>query len=142
MAGDDTITGGAAADSLTGGLGTDSYVYDNAGPNFVDANADTITGFVTGAGANFDILRIIDNANLELAGAATKTFEAANAAAFTAAAGNNVIVITDAVANNTIAGIEASLFAINGANNGDFRKGVTLGLPFRRPASTVAALVH
>lgn len=122
----DTITGNAAEDQLTGGLGTDSYVYNNSGAAFVDANADVITGFGAGGLVNFDILRFIDSADLQLAGAANITFQAANTVAFTAAAGNNVIVITDAVAANTGAGIEAALVLINATNNGAVANGAII----------------
>jgi len=112
-----TLTGGAGEDILEGGLGTDSYVYNNSGAAFVDANADVIIAFGAGSGVNFDILRFIDSADLQLAGNATQTFQSAAINNFTAGRGNNVIVITDAV-TNTAAGIQVAIAAINTANGG------------------------
>jgi hypothetical protein len=54
----DTIHGGAGADTITGGNGRDTFIYDNLGPAYVLANADTITDFNQGTGINSDVLRL------------------------------------------------------------------------------------
>ena len=126
-AGADYIVGGLGADTITGGAGADTIVLTEtsaAADTVVYADStegsDTITGFAV---AN-DVLKFIDFTSLALAGTANKTFQKAVAASFTAAAGNNIIVITDAVANNTAAGIQIAIADINTAHAGAVADGV------------------
>jgi hypothetical protein len=125
----DQITGGNGADTITGGAGADIIDLTEttaAADTVIYADSthggDTVQGFST---AN-DILSFIDNTSLSLVGTATKGFAkgAGTALGLGAAdlAAANVIVITDAQATQTSAGITTLITTINsgvGTNIGD-----------------------
>ena len=116
--GDDIINGAAGSDTLTGGGGDDTFVFSKSSDG-----ADTINDFVIAD----DILQFEDNNNLSLVGDTNKNFVIANAADLKAGtnlitAEYNVIVLTDAVADNTGTGIQTVLADIHSgadANVGD-----------------------
>lgn len=118
--GADTIDAGLGADTITGGAGIDTISLGAS-----DAAADTVTIADKSHGADVikqfekatDILQFTDDTALALLGSATKAFvidDAADAiAGATIAATDNVIVLTDAVTNNTGAGIQTAIAAIH-----------------------------
>jgi hypothetical protein len=119
-AGVDWIDGGAGADTITGGTGADKIslglsdaVADTVKMSHTNQAADTIYQFEEA----LDILHFADGANLQILGTSTEVFtkgtQAAAIAGATMAATDNVIVLTDAVTNNTAAGIQTAIAAIH-----------------------------
>jgi len=118
--GNDTIDAGLGADTITGGAGVDTISLGAS-----DAVADTVTIANKAHGSDVikqfekanDILKFIDGTDLAILGSATKAFvidDAADAiAGATIAATDNVIVLTDAVTNNTAGGIQTAIAAIH-----------------------------
>jgi len=106
--GDDVLDGGAGTDTLTGGEGADTFTFTST-----SNGADTIIDFTVAD----DILKFVDDTNLSLVGIKTESFVVGAATDLGTGtnlitATQNVIVLTDAVTNNTGAGIQTALAAI------------------------------
>ena len=120
--GDDILDGGAGTDTLTGGEGADTFTFTSA-----SNGADTITDFTVAD----DILKFIDDINLSLVGTKTESIVVGAAADLKAGtdlivATQNVIVLTDAVADNTGAGIQTILADIHSGADAAVGDGVVV----------------
>jgi len=118
--GDDILDGGAGTDTLIGGEGADTFTFTST-----SNGADTITDFTVAD----DILKFVDDTNLSLVGSKTESFVVGAAADLKAGSDlitttQNVIVLTDAVANNTGAGIQTVLADIHSGANAAVGDGV------------------
>jgi len=106
--GDDIIDGGAGTDTLTGGEGADTFTFTST-----SNGADTITDFTVAD----DILKFVDDTNLSLVGTKIESFVVGATTDLGQGTDlltttHNVIVLTDAVANNDGAGIQTALAGI------------------------------
>jgi len=120
--GDDIIDGGAGTDTLTGGEGADTFTFTST-----SNGADTITDFTVAD----DVLKFVDDTNLSLVGTKTESFVVGSATDLGKGTDlltitQNVIVLTDAVADNDGEGIQVALAAIvaNIAGNAKIGNGV------------------
>jgi len=120
--GDDMIAGDAGIDTMTGGGGDDTFSFTSA-----TDGADTISDFAVAD----DILRFVDSASLSLIGSNTKGFVIGNAADLKAGTNlidtaDNIIVLTDAVADNTGAGIQTVLADIHSGASASIGDGTVI----------------
>ena len=118
--GDDTLDGGAGADTLIGGEGSDTFIFTST-----SNGTDIITDFTVAE----DILKFIDDINLALVGNKTESLVVGAAVDLKDGtdqiiATQNVIVLTDEVADNTGAGIQTVLADIHSGANAAVGDGV------------------